>query len=53
MVDIRKKLLCAQHPDTLRSIANFAITYQNQRRWNEVEQLKLGVLNTRKKLGMP
>ena len=53
MVDMTKKLLGAEHPSTLTSIANLASTYQNQEKWSEAEQLKLGVLNIRKKSGMP
>src|ERR1700678_1176668 len=39
VMDMRKKLLGVEHPDTLKSMANLAITYQNQGRWNEAEQL--------------
>ena len=47
---MRKKLLGAQHPDTLLSIANLTSTYQNQGRWNEAEQLQVQVLDISKKL---
>ena len=52
-MDMRKKLLGAKHPQTLISMGNLASTYQNQGRWNEAEQLKLEVLNIRKRLAMP
>jgi hypothetical protein len=45
-----KKLLGAEHPDTLRSMGNLASTYRNQGRWNEAEQLEIQVLDMRKKL---
>ena len=48
-MDMTKKLLGAQHPDMLTSMANLAITCGIRGRWNEAEQSKLGVLNTRKK----
>ena len=47
-MDMRKKLLGAQHPDTLSSMGN--PTYCNQGRWNKAEQLNLQVMNMRKKL---
>ena len=50
VMDMRKKILGADHPDTLRSIANLASTYRNQGRWNEAEQLDIQVMDMRKKL---
>jgi hypothetical protein len=44
-MDMTKKLLGADHPDTLHSMANLACTYRNQGRWNEAEQLELEVTN--------
>jgi hypothetical protein len=38
-MDMTKKLLGVEHPDTLTSMANLAGTYRNQGRWNEAEQL--------------
>jgi hypothetical protein len=49
-MDMRKKLLGAEHPDTLTSIANLAVTYGSQRRWNEAEQLEVQVIDMRKNL---
>jgi hypothetical protein len=49
-MDMRKKLLGAEHPDTLISVANLATTYWNQGRWNEAEQLDIQVMDMRKKL---
>ena len=50
VMDMRKKLLGAEHPDTLTSMADLAITYRDQGRWNEAEQLDVQVMETRKKL---
>jgi len=36
-----KKLLGAEHPDALTSMANLASTYCNQGRWNEADQSNL------------
>ena len=49
-MDMRKKLLGAEHPDTLISMANLAITYRDQGRWNEAEKLQVQVMDTSKKL---
>jgi len=39
VMEIRKRVLGAEHPDTLTSMANLASTYQKQGRWTEAEQL--------------
>ena len=49
-VEMRKKLIGAEHPDTLRSMTNLAVTYREQGRWNEAEQLQVQVVEMRKKL---
>ena len=49
-MEMRKKLLGAEHPDTLTSTANLAVTYVNQGRWNEAEQLAVQVMKITKKL---
>ena len=49
-MDMRKKLLGAEHPDTLLSMRNLASTYRNQGRWNEAEQLQVQVMDMTKKL---
>ena len=33
---MRKKLLGAEHPDTLTSLSSLALMYSNQGKWNEV-----------------
>ncbi|KAG4431135.1 hypothetical protein IFR05_013384 [Cadophora sp. M221] len=51
-LEIEKKELGADHPDTLISMANLASTYRNQGRWEKAEKLELQVMETRKtKLG--
>ena len=45
VMDMRKKLLGAEHPDTLTSMANLASTYWQQGRWNEAEQLQVQVMD--------
>ena len=50
VVDMRKKLLGAEHAETLVSMGNLASTYDQQGRWNKAEQLEVQVMNMRKKL---
>ena len=50
VLDVRKKLLGAEHPDTLVSMRNLARIYSKQGRWNEAEQLEVQVLDMSKKL---
>ena len=50
VMDMRKTLLGAEHPDTLTSIADLAKIYWNQRRWNKAEQLQIQVMDRRKNL---
>jgi len=49
---MRKKLLGAEHPDTLQSMASLASTYASKGKWDEAEQLlvEVQVLDMRKKL---
>ena len=49
-MDMRKKLLGAEHPHTLTSMGNLAATYRNQGKWNEAEQLDVQMMNMRKNL---
>ena len=50
VLDMRTKLLGAEHPDTLTSMSDLAMTYSSQGKWNEAEQLNVQVLDMRKKL---
>ena len=45
-----KKLVGAEHPDTLISMANLGSTYRDQGRWNEAEQLQIQVMDMTKKI---
>jgi len=46
-MDLRKRVLGQEHPDTLSSMTNLASTYRNQGRWNEAEQLQNQVMDLR------
>jgi hypothetical protein len=48
VIEIRKTVLGAEHPDTLSSMASLASTYWNQGRWNEAEKLDMQIMETRK-----
>ena len=48
--DQRKALLGEEHLDTLASMANLALTYQNQGRWTEAEKLGIRVSETRQRV---
>ena len=50
VMDMRKKQLGAEHPDTLISMVNLAIIYKEQGRWNEAEKLEIQVIDMRRKL---
>ena len=50
VMDMTKKLLGTDHPETLRNMSNLGSTYCNQGRWNEAEQLLIQVMDMRKKL---
>lgn len=43
-----KNVLGEQHPYTLTSMGNRAVTYMNQGRWKEAEELELRVMEMRK-----
>jgi len=50
VVNTRKRVLGEDHPDLLISMDNLALTYRNQGRWKEAEELQMQVLQTRKRL---
>src|ERR1700733_10974193 len=50
VMELMKRLLGAEHPDTLTSMANLATTYMRQGRWNEAEKLQVNVMELSKKL---
>src|SRR5947209_9500053 len=43
VMEKRKRILGPEHPDTLSSMDNLALTYWNQGRWEEVEELEVQV----------
>jgi hypothetical protein len=45
VLEAKKRVLGAEHPDTLVSMANLALTYKNQGRWKEAEELQAKELN--------
>jgi hypothetical protein len=47
VMDMTKKLLGAEHPDTSRSMRHLADTYRVQGRWNEAEQLSSSSIHKR------
>ncbi|KAK7002459.1 hypothetical protein R3P38DRAFT_2557268, partial [Favolaschia claudopus] len=46
----RKQLLGEEHPDTLGSMNDLAVTYSNQGRWSDAEDLQVAVVESRKRL---
>jgi tetratricopeptide (TPR) repeat protein len=50
VMEIRKRVLGAEHPDTLTGIGNLALTYWNQGRWKEAEDLEVQVMEIRKRV---
>ena len=50
MLDMIKKVLGEEHPDTLLSMANLAGMYLRQEKWTDAEQLEVQVLDVRKKV---
>ena len=50
VMEIRKRVLGEEHPDTLTSMANLASTYRNQGRWKEAEELFVQVMKISKRV---
>ena len=50
VMETRKRVLGEEHPSTLTSMANLALTYKNQGRWKEAEELEVQVMETRKRV---
>jgi tetratricopeptide (TPR) repeat protein len=46
VLETSKRMLGAEHPDTLTRMANLAMTYSDQGRWKEAEKLGVDVLET-------
>ena len=47
---VRRRVLGAEHPDTLKSMNNLALTYQNQGRLKEAENLQVDVMDVRRRV---
>lgn len=45
-----RRVLGAEHPDTLTSINNLSVTYKLQGQWKEAEELDLQVVETRMRM---
>jgi tetratricopeptide (TPR) repeat protein len=50
VMQTRKRVLTDEHPDTLLSMGDLALTYWNQGRWKEAEELFVQVMQTSKKV---
>jgi hypothetical protein len=50
LMEIRKRVLGPEHPDTLASMNNLAVIYWNQGRWSEVEELNVQIMEIRKRV---
>ena len=54
VLKVQKRIVGPEHPDTLVSIDNLALTYENQEKWNEAKALQvevLEVLEVRRRVG--
>ncbi|KAJ4309322.1 hypothetical protein N0V84_011561 [Fusarium piperis] len=49
-VETWTKVLGEEHPNTLTSMNNLALTFWNQGRWKEAEELQVRVMETRKRV---
>jgi hypothetical protein len=49
-LEAKERVIGAEHPDTLTSMANLALTYRDQGRWKEAEELDVQVMETRKRV---
>lgn len=45
-MEVGKRVLGEEHPDMLTSIANSALTYQEQGRWKKAEELEMQMIET-------
>src|ERR1700722_10818126 len=50
VMETSKRVLGEEHPDTLSSMGNLALTYAPQGRWKEAEVLQVSVMETRKRV---
>jgi hypothetical protein len=52
VLEVRKRILEIEHPDTLTAMDNLAYICQKQKRFDEAEKLCLKVLEAQKDLGI-
>jgi hypothetical protein len=50
VMQMRKRVLGDEHPDTLTSISNLALTYKSQGRWKEAEELQVQEMQITKRV---
>ncbi|GLB08582.1 hypothetical protein AtubIFM57258_004479 [Aspergillus tubingensis] len=50
VMELSKRVLGPEHPDTLSSMSNLALTYSYQGQWKEAEELQVQVLELRKRV---
>ncbi|KAE8380695.1 hypothetical protein BDV26DRAFT_279319 [Aspergillus bertholletiae] len=50
VMQLQKQVLGPEHPDTLASMGNLALTYTDQGRWKEAEELQVQVMQLRKQV---
>ena len=50
VMEIRKKTLGVEHPDTLASVETLALTFENQKRWKQAKGLHVQIVKTRKEI---
>jgi len=50
VLDLRKSVLGEKHPDTIRAMANLAVTYHIRHHYDEAEKLEVNVLNLRRQI---
>jgi hypothetical protein len=50
VMEVRKRVLGAEHPDTLASMHNLAVTFSDQGRWTEAEALQVQVMEVKKRV---
>jgi hypothetical protein len=50
VLELQKEVLGEKHPDTITAMANLALTWRQQGRSNEAEQLQIEVLELRKEV---
>ncbi|KAF2008245.1 hypothetical protein BU24DRAFT_210045, partial [Aaosphaeria arxii CBS 175.79] len=50
VVELAKRVLGEEHPNTLTSMANLALIYTYQGRWKEAEELNMQVIELRKRV---